>query len=59
VHDRECDVPAGLLTEPAQPRIDVDRETIRQILATPLDSEAFATDLDAAEAPLDDPWQSD
>ena len=36
------------------PRVDVDRETIRAILATPVDSEAWQSDLDAAEAPLDD-----
>lgn len=41
---------------PAGPRTDVDRATIRRILAQPLDSSALAADLDAAEAPLDDPW---
>ncbi|MEJ7797535.1 MAG: hypothetical protein WKF42_03475 [Solirubrobacteraceae bacterium] len=39
------------------PRTDVDRKTIRRILATPIDSETLAADLDAAEAPLDDPWR--
>lgn len=39
----------------AQPRTDVDRATIRRILAEPVDEE-FAAELDAAEAPLDDPW---
>jgi prevent-host-death family protein len=38
------------------PRTDVDRETIRRMLELPLDSAALAADVDAAEAPLDDPW---
>ena len=42
--------------EPVGPRTDVPWEVIREILATPVDSEAWAADLDAAEAPLDDPW---
>lgn len=37
-----------------EPRADVDRESIRRILATPVDSESLAADLEAAEAPLDD-----
>jgi prevent-host-death family protein len=37
-----------------EPRTDVDRENIRRILATPIDSESLAADLEAAEAPLDD-----
>jgi prevent-host-death family protein len=41
--------------EAGQPRTDVDRETLRRILAAPLD-DSFASDLDAAEAPVDDPW---
>jgi prevent-host-death family protein len=41
--------------EPGQPRVDVDREAIRRILALPVDPE-LAAELDAAEAPLDDPW---
>ncbi|TML90471.1 MAG: type II toxin-antitoxin system prevent-host-death family antitoxin [Actinobacteria bacterium] len=45
-------VPPG---EAGTPRIDVDRETIRRILALPID-ENLAGELDAAEAPLDDPW---
>ena len=45
-------VPPG---EPGRPRTDVDRETIRGILALPLDAD-LATELDEAEAPLDDPW---
>ena len=40
-------VPPG---DPAQPRTDVDRETIRRILAAPIDDELEAQ-LDAAEAP--------
>jgi prevent-host-death family protein len=46
----------GPLESDAAPRVDVDRETIRAILATPVDSEAWQADLDAAEAPVDDPW---
>jgi len=45
-------VPPG---EPDRPRTDVDRETIRRILATPVDDE-LAAELDATEAPVDDPW---
>lgn len=45
-------VPPG---EPARPRVDVDRATIRAILAEPIDDD-LAAELDAAEAPLDDPW---
>lgn len=44
-------VPPG---EPGRPRVDVDRETIRRILALPVD-ERLAADLETAEAPLDDP----
>lgn len=44
--------PPGVLT---QPRVDVDRETIRRILALPVDAE-LAGDLDRAEADVDDPW---
>jgi prevent-host-death family protein len=46
----------GPLDSTAAPRVDVDRETIRSILATPVDSEAWQADLDAGEAPVDDPW---
>jgi prevent-host-death family protein len=46
----------GPLDASAAPRVDVDREMIRSILATPVDSEAWQADLDAAEAPVDDPW---
>jgi prevent-host-death family protein len=45
-------VPPG---EAGQPRVDVDRATLRRILAQPVD-ESLAAELDAAEAPLDDPW---
>jgi prevent-host-death family protein len=45
-------VPPG---QPAQPRIDVDRATIRRILEIPVDA-GLAAELDAAEEPLDDPW---
>lgn len=41
---------------PSGPRTDVDRETILRILALPIDGDALAADLDAAEAPLGDPW---
>lgn len=43
------------VAELGQPRVDVDRATLRRLLAEPLDS-ALAEELDAAEAPLDDPW---
>jgi prevent-host-death family protein len=45
-------VPPG---EAGMPRTDVDRATLRRILAEPLD-DGLAEELDAAEAPLDDPW---
>ena len=38
-----------------EPRVDVDRATIRRLLAEPIDAE-LAADLDAVEEPLDDPW---
>lgn len=44
--------PAG---DPGQPRVDVDRETVRRILALPLEGD-LATELDAAEAPVDDEY---
>ncbi len=40
----------------AEPRVDVDRATILRLLAEPVDAE-LAADLEAAEAPLDDPWR--
>lgn len=45
-------VPPG---EPNRPRVDVDRETLRRILALPIDDE-LVCDLELAEAPVDDPW---
>ncbi|MGD9696083.1 MAG: type II toxin-antitoxin system Phd/YefM family antitoxin [Thermoleophilia bacterium] len=36
-----------------RPRVDVDRATLRRILAQPVD-DGLAADLDAAEAPLDE-----
>ncbi|MGI9081819.1 MAG: type II toxin-antitoxin system Phd/YefM family antitoxin [Thermoleophilaceae bacterium] len=50
--------PVARLTPPGaagQPRVDVDRATLQAILAEPLD-DGLAAELDAAEAPLDDPW---
>lgn len=44
-------IPPG---EPSQPRTDVDRVTVRRILAAPID-DSLAAELDAAEAPVDDP----
>jgi len=35
------------------PRTDVDRATIRAILAVPIDGEDLAAELDAAEAPVE------
>jgi len=46
----------GPVDIPTGPQTDVDRATIRRILALPIDSDVLAADLDAAEAPLDDPW---
>jgi prevent-host-death family protein len=40
-----------------QPRTDVDRATLRRILAQPVDDE-LAVELAVAEAPVDDPWPS-
>jgi len=45
-------VPAG---EPGQPRVDVDRETIKRILAAPIDDK-LAAELDEADATVADPW---
>jgi len=41
--------------EAGGPRTDVDRRTTRRILALPVD-DALARELDAAEAPVEDPW---
>jgi prevent-host-death family protein len=45
-------VPPG---EPGRPRVDVDRQTLLRILELPVDDD-LRLDLDAAEAPVDDPW---
>jgi len=45
--------------EPSQPRVDVDRETLRRILAMPIDGEDWLTELRDAEPPVDDPWPSE
>ena len=39
----------------SEPRVDVDRATIRRLLAEPIDT-GFADDLDAVEEPVGDPW---
>lgn len=44
-------VPPG---DVAQPRVDVDRETVRRILALPAD-DRLAAELDALEAPVTGP----
>ena len=40
--------------ELSEPRLEVDRDSIRRILSMPIDSEALAADLEAAEAPIDE-----
>ena len=45
-------VPPG---HPERPRVDVDRETVLRILAEPVDDD-LAAELDAVEAPVEDPW---
>jgi prevent-host-death family protein len=48
----------GPVTEQPGPRRDVDRETIRRILAMPVD-DGWAAELAAmraAEPPVEDPW---
>jgi len=47
--------PVARLGPLREARTDVDRETLRRILAEPLDTDELAADLDAAEAPLPDP----
>ena len=45
--------------EEGGPSVDVDRATLERILEMPLDAEAMAADLDAAEPPIEldrDPW---
>jgi prevent-host-death family protein len=46
----------GPIEAEERPQQDVDRQLIRRILAMPLDGEELRRDLDAAEAPIDDPW---
>lgn len=47
----------GPAQAPPGPQVDVDRAAIAEILAlTPVDGAGLAADLDAAEAPLGDPW---
>jgi prevent-host-death family protein len=45
----------GPPSDATKPRVDVDRETLLEILALPVDDD-LARELDAAEAPVDDPW---
>lgn len=47
--------PVARLGPVREARVDVDNETLRRILAEPLDSEALAADLAAAEPPVGDP----
>lgn len=53
VHGR----PVARLVPPGDgdPRVDVDRETVRRILAQPIDGD-LAADLDAVEEPVGNPW---
>jgi len=49
----------GPAIEEDGPRTDVGRATLERILELPLDAEAMAADLDAAEPPIEldrDPW---
>lgn len=39
----------------SEPRVDVDRATLRRLLAEPID-DRLAAELDDLEAPVDDPW---
>jgi prevent-host-death family protein len=43
---------ATLGPAPVERRVDVDAATVARILATPIDAEHFAAELDAAEAPV-------
>jgi len=47
-------VPAGVA---GTPRTDVDRATLRRILAEPVD-DGMAAELEVVEAPIDDPWRA-
>ncbi|HZI91637.1 MAG TPA: type II toxin-antitoxin system prevent-host-death family antitoxin [Thermoleophilaceae bacterium] len=49
-------VPPG---DQAHPRVDVDRETLRRILAMPIDDDNWLKELRDAEAPVDDPWPAE
>jgi prevent-host-death family protein len=40
--------------DPGRPQTDVDRKTLRRILAGPMD-DSLAAELDEAEDPIDDP----
>lgn len=44
---------ARLIPSQREPRVDVNREVLRKILAGPLDGDAMLADLDWAEAPVD------
>lgn len=44
--------------ESGRPRTDVDRTTLRRILAQPLDG-GLAAELDAAEEPIEDRWSAE
>jgi prevent-host-death family protein len=48
----------GPVEEAPRPRRDVDRETLRRLLAMPVDEQwaADLADMRAAEPPVDDPW---
>lgn len=47
--------PVARLGPAEGPREDVDRETLRRILTTPIDAD-LARELNEAEAPVGDPW---
>jgi prevent-host-death family protein len=47
--------PVARLGPLREARVDVDRETLRSILAEPVDSESLGEDLAAAETPLGEP----
>ena len=56
VHGRPV---ARLIPPEDGPRQFVDRETVRRLLAMPIDADELAADLDEAEAPIDNPWNDD
>jgi prevent-host-death family protein len=45
----------GPVSSGAKPHVDVDRATIRRLLAEPIDA-GLADELDAVEEPVGDPW---